>query len=103
MCLALIEDGDVKLGVMGCPNLPWAAADPSGPRGCLFVAVKGQKAFQVGTQPHGRRALVTRDGGARRRKARKRGGGGARADGQRLTSAAVCVAQVRGHSSVPSH
>jgi 3'(2'), 5'-bisphosphate nucleotidase len=26
VCLALIEDSDVKLGVMGCPNLPhrWA-------------------------------------------------------------------------------
>ena len=32
---------------MGCPNLPVSASDPSGPRGCLFVAVKGQGAFQV--------------------------------------------------------
>ena len=22
VCLALIEDGDVKVGVLGCPNLP---------------------------------------------------------------------------------
>ena len=45
VALALIEDGEVTLGVLGCPNLPHDAADPSGGRGCLFVAVKGQGAF----------------------------------------------------------
>ncbi|MCB9764753.1 MAG: 3'(2'),5'-bisphosphate nucleotidase [Alphaproteobacteria bacterium] len=44
VALALIEDGEVVLGVLGCPNLPVDAADPDGPRGCLFVAVKGQGA-----------------------------------------------------------
>ena len=52
VCLALIEDGDVKVGVLGCPNLP---VDDSAPlaadvgkhgtdeegRGVLFAAVKG--------------------------------------------------------------
>lgn len=49
VCLALIEDGDVKVGVLGCPNLP---VDDSAPlsadvgdgqegRGVLFSAVKG--------------------------------------------------------------
>ena len=58
VCLALIEDSDVKLSVMGCPNLPASLSDPESTRGCLFVAVKGQGAEQVrrasgigGTQP----------------------------------------------------
>ncbi len=44
VALALIEDGEVVLGVLGCPNLPGAA----GTTGCLFVGVKGQGAFQRG-------------------------------------------------------
>ncbi len=34
IALALIEDGEVVLGVLGCPNLP----NPDGSRGALFVA-----------------------------------------------------------------
>ena len=55
VCLALIEDGDVKVGVLGCPNL---AVDDSAPlaadvgehgtdeegRGVLFAAVKSHGA-----------------------------------------------------------
>ncbi|ORX47060.1 3',5'-bisphosphate nucleotidase [Hesseltinella vesiculosa] len=48
VCLALIVDGVVQLGVMGTPNLPVNAAEPEGPRGSLFVAVRGQGAFQRG-------------------------------------------------------
>ncbi|KAI0667481.1 3',5'-bisphosphate nucleotidase [Trametes maxima] len=47
VCLALVVDARVELGVMGCPNLPVSAADPTGPRGCIFVAVRGQGAFQL--------------------------------------------------------
>ncbi|KAL6300007.1 3',5'-bisphosphate nucleotidase [Sparassis latifolia] len=47
VCLALIVDARVQLGVIGCPNLPVDAADPSGPRGCIFVAVRGQGAHQL--------------------------------------------------------
>ena len=47
VCLALVEDSDVKLGVMGCPNLPASLSNPEGERGCLFLAVKGQGAEQV--------------------------------------------------------
>ena len=56
MCLALVVDGEVQLGVMGCPNLP---VDKSQPKpadgeirggkqglGVMFVAVKGQGAVQ---------------------------------------------------------
>ncbi|GAB1315697.1 3'(2'),5'-bisphosphate nucleotidase [Madurella fahalii] len=55
VCLGLLEDGDVKVGVLGCPNLP---VDDSAPltadiganqtddegRGVLFSAVVGQGA-----------------------------------------------------------
>ena len=47
VCLALLVDARVQLGVMGCPNLPVSASDPSGARGCIFVAVRGQGAFQL--------------------------------------------------------
>jgi len=43
IALALIEDGRVVLGVLGCPNLPVDAARPDGPRGCLFIAVRGRR------------------------------------------------------------
>jgi len=45
VALGLIEDGEVVLGVLGCPNLPLDWSNPDGPRGCLFVAVRGQGAF----------------------------------------------------------
>lgn len=47
ICLALIIDGHVQLGVMGCPNLLVDYKEKEGERGCLFVAVRGQGAFQV--------------------------------------------------------
>lgn len=46
VCLALIVDGIVQLGVVGCPNLPINHAEPNGERGSLFIAVRGQGAFQ---------------------------------------------------------
>lgn len=44
VALALIHDGEVVLGVLGCPNLPVDPSHPNGPRGCLFIALKGQGA-----------------------------------------------------------
>lgn len=38
IALALIEDGKVVLGALGCPNLEYT----DGSLGCLFVAVRGQ-------------------------------------------------------------
>jgi len=52
VCLALIVDSKVKLGVMGCPNLPVTIGDESGERGCLFVAVEGEGAEQVRCDLH---------------------------------------------------
>ncbi|GAA5889127.1 hypothetical protein JCM16303_000108 [Sporobolomyces ruberrimus] len=46
VCLGLLEKGKVVLGVMGCPNLPVDPKNPEGEKGALFVAVKGQGAFQ---------------------------------------------------------
>ncbi|KAK9473881.1 uncharacterized protein V1510DRAFT_412959 [Dipodascopsis tothii] len=45
VCLALLVDSEVVVGVIGCPNLP---VDPTGAtpgKGMLFSAVKGQGAF----------------------------------------------------------
>ena len=46
IALALVEDGEVVLGVMGCPNLPYDGepGDPDvrGPIGVLFVAERGE-------------------------------------------------------------
>lgn len=47
VCLGLLEAGKVVLGVMGCPNLPLDPKNPEGEKGAIFVAVKGQGAFQV--------------------------------------------------------
>jgi 3'(2'), 5'-bisphosphate nucleotidase len=45
VALALIEDGEVVLAAMGCPNLPLRGEpgdpDVKGPIGCLFVAQRG--------------------------------------------------------------
>lgn len=46
VALALIVDGEVVLGVLGCPNLPLEAQSPEGETGSLFVAVKDEGAFQ---------------------------------------------------------
>jgi 3'(2'), 5'-bisphosphate nucleotidase len=40
VALALIEDGEVVVGMLGCPNLP----DGAGGRGLLFSAVRGEGA-----------------------------------------------------------
>ncbi|KAA1473339.1 3',5'-bisphosphate nucleotidase [Dentipellis sp. KUC8613] len=47
VCLALLIDARVQLGVIGCPNLPQDPSDPSSARGCLFLAVRGQGAKQL--------------------------------------------------------
>ena len=41
VCLGLMVDGDVVVGAMACPNLPVDPANPEGPRGVVFSAVKG--------------------------------------------------------------
>ncbi|KAJ3028624.1 UNVERIFIED_CONTAM: hypothetical protein HDU68_001281 [Siphonaria sp. JEL0065] len=46
VCLSLIVDGKVELGVLGCPNLPLDLKKPDGERGSIFVATRGGGAFQ---------------------------------------------------------
>ncbi len=45
VALALIENGEPVVGVLGCPNLPLDLGMPDGPKGCVFVAVRGEGAF----------------------------------------------------------
>jgi len=61
VALALIEDGEVVLGVLGCPNLPADSGDPDGARGCLFAAAQGQGAFQRGMDGGAEQAIHVTD------------------------------------------
>jgi 3'(2'), 5'-bisphosphate nucleotidase len=45
IALALVEAGEVVLGVLGCPNLSLNMDNPDEGKGCLFYAVKGQGTF----------------------------------------------------------
>ncbi len=45
VALALVEDGEPVLGVLGCPNLLVDDHDPGKGRGVLLIAVKGQGAW----------------------------------------------------------
>ena len=47
VCLALLVDSSVEVGVIGCPNLPLDPQKPDGQKGCLFIAVRGQGTEQV--------------------------------------------------------
>jgi len=48
IALALVEDGQVVLGVLGCPNFPLNLDSPEDGKGCLFSAIKGNGAFMQG-------------------------------------------------------
>jgi 3'(2'), 5'-bisphosphate nucleotidase len=48
VALALVEGGEVILGVLGCPNLPLDIREPRGRLGCLFAAVKGRGSTMEG-------------------------------------------------------
>lgn len=52
VCLSLIVDAHVQVGVIGCPNLPFDSLQPDLGRGVIFVAVKGQGAEQVRQLTH---------------------------------------------------
>ena len=47
IALALIEDGVVRLGILACPNLYVDVSNPSGPKGCLFVSLRGKGSMQL--------------------------------------------------------
>ena len=49
IALALIEDGEVVLGILGCPELePDASDGTGGKKGVVFFAEKGQGSYQFG-------------------------------------------------------
>ncbi len=48
IALALIENGEVKLGVLACPSLPLELDHPDGDRGVLFYATRNQGAYRRG-------------------------------------------------------
>jgi HAL2 family 3'(2'),5'-bisphosphate nucleotidase len=48
IALALVEDGQVVLGVLGCPNFPLNDDRPEDGKGCLFATVKGNGVFMQG-------------------------------------------------------
>lgn len=60
IALALVEEGEVVVGALGCPNLPLELERPSGPKGCLFVAVKGEGAWMQPLDESGGRKIVVR-------------------------------------------
>jgi 3'(2'), 5'-bisphosphate nucleotidase len=47
IALALIEGGQVEIGVLACPNLPVDLAQPGGPRGVIFLAERGKGALML--------------------------------------------------------
>lgn len=58
VALALIEDGQVQVGVLGCPNLSDAGRPDMNGAGSLVAAVRGQGAWTASlTQPDGFQAL----------------------------------------------
>ena len=59
IALALVEAGQVKLGVLGCPALPVEMTQPNGEQGVLFVAVSGQGTFLIHLQSGGAQLIHT--------------------------------------------
>ncbi|KAH9033766.1 3',5'-bisphosphate nucleotidase [Lactarius pseudohatsudake] len=49
VCLALLVDARVELGIIGCPNLPTDTTTDD--KGALFVAVRGHGAHQLPLEP----------------------------------------------------
>jgi 3'(2'), 5'-bisphosphate nucleotidase len=45
VAVALIEQGEVKLGILACPSIPIMTVEDAGGRGVLFAAVRGQGAY----------------------------------------------------------
>ena len=50
VALALIEDGEIKLGILGCPNLPLDFSAPEKGAGFILYAVRGEGAFMCDMQ-----------------------------------------------------
>lgn len=51
--MALIVGGDVKVAVLGCPNLPIKLEDDKSPEGVLAFGVAGEKAYCIPLDDYG--------------------------------------------------
>jgi 3'(2'), 5'-bisphosphate nucleotidase len=58
IALALVEDGQVTLAVMGCPSLPLHSLEKQDPRGCLFAAVRGEGAYARGLEDPAEKKII---------------------------------------------
>lgn len=47
IALALLEKGELQLGVLGCPNIPLSFDEPDLNQGILLYAIKGEGAFMM--------------------------------------------------------
>ena len=68
VALALVEEGEVKVGVLACPALPVDLNQPEAERGVLFVAVRGQGATMMpisGGEPRPIRVVEKDEGNLR--------------------------------------
>lgn len=61
IALALIDHGEVVLGVLGCPNYVFEQGLPAGP-GSIFYAVKGKGAYARALDADTQQRAVTTDG-----------------------------------------
>lgn len=57
IALALIEAGEVKVGVLACPALPLDLSQSEPDQGSLFVAVRGQGTRLISLTPHVTQAI----------------------------------------------
>lgn len=61
VAIALLDGGNVVVGVLACPNLPASASDPTSPPGCLFSAELARPASQASLSAGGERPLCVSD------------------------------------------
>jgi len=61
IALALLEDGEVTLGVLGLPNLPLRPGDTDGPRGVIAGALRGGGAWVRPLEGGGRTPIHVSD------------------------------------------
>jgi 3'(2'), 5'-bisphosphate nucleotidase len=59
IALALVEKGEVRVGVLACPSLYVDIGRPEGKKGCIFLAVKGKGAFRMDMDGANKRTLST--------------------------------------------
>lgn len=61
VAIALLERGEPVFAVLACPNLAQDPASPTGPKGVLFHAIRGQGAFAAPLEGGAARRIHVRD------------------------------------------